>query len=213
MTAPRKSIVLASASTSRLRLLHSAGIEPTVMRSRVDEDVVTDEFWRSQPPGSIAELASALARAKGIDVIAELADGLAESIVVGCDSVLEWNGEALGKPGSAQAATDRLRQLNGTEGVLHTGHFVYDGETKRSAIATESTTVRFAPMSDDEIDAYVRTGEPIHVAGSFTLDGLSGPFIDGIVGDPSNVIGLSLPLLRRMLADLGVSWLHVVGYS
>ncbi|MFD9910821.1 Maf family protein, partial [Streptomyces sp. NPDC059063] len=126
------------------------------------------------------------------------------ALVVGCDSVLELDGQALGKPADAEEATARWKAMRGRAGVLQTGHSVYDTESGRHASAVASTVVRFGEPTDAEIAAYVASGEPLHVAGAFTLDGRSAPFIDGIDGDHGNVIGLSLPLLRRLLAELGV---------
>jgi septum formation protein len=133
-------------------------------------------------------------------------------VVIGCDSVLDLDGEIHGKPASAAVAVARWRQMRGRSAVLHTGHWVVDtrteadGGTGATLGATASTTVHFAKLTDDEIEAYVATGEPLRVAGAFTLDGLGGPFVTGIEGDPSNVVGLSLPLLRELLLELGLAW-------
>jgi septum formation protein len=126
------------------------------------------------------------------------------ALVIGCDSVLELDGQALGKPADAEEATARWKAMRGRVSVLQTGHCVYDTRAKRYESATASTVVRFGEPSDDEIAAYVASGEPLRVAGAFTLDGRSAPFIDGIDGDPGNVIGLSLPLLRALLGRLDV---------
>ncbi|MFI0237160.1 nucleoside triphosphate pyrophosphatase [Streptomyces sp. NPDC016845] len=194
MTAARR-IVLASQSPARLGLLRQAGFAPEVIVSGVDEDAV------SAP--TPAELALALAEAKA-SVVAALPEA-GGALVVGCDSVLDLDGEPLGKPADAEEATARWKAMRGRAGTLQTGHCVYDTAAKRYVSATASTVVRFGEPSDAEIAAYVATGEPLHVAGAFTLDGRSAPFIDGIEGDHGNVIGLSLPLLRRLLAELGVS--------
>ncbi|MGW2278782.1 nucleoside triphosphate pyrophosphatase [Streptomyces sp. NPDC001770] len=194
MTAQRR-LVLASASPARLGLLRQAGFAPEKIVSGVDEDALS-----APTPG---ELALVLARAKA-DAVAALPE-TAGALVVGCDSVLDLDGEALGKPADAEEATARWRAMRGRAGVLRTGHSVIDRASGRTASATASTVVRFGEPTDAEIAAYVATGEPLHVAGAFTLDGLSGPFIDSIEGDHSNVIGLSLPLLRRLLGELGVS--------
>ncbi|MFF2547768.1 nucleoside triphosphate pyrophosphatase [Kitasatospora sp. NPDC058063] len=189
----QRALVLASASPARLGLLRQAGLDPRVVVSGVDEDAIT--------AATPAELALVLAEAKAKAVAAELADG---ELVIGCDSVLELDGRALGKPADAAEALARWQSMRGRAGVLRTGHCVIDTATGRQSSATASTTVRFGTPDDVEVAAYVASGEPLHVAGAFTLDGRSAPFIDGIDGDPGNVIGLSLPLLRRLLADLGV---------
>lgn len=186
-------LVLASASPARLGLLRQAGLDPQVIVSGVDEDALT-----APTPG---ELALVLAEAKARAVAADLSDG---QLVVGCDSVLELDGQALGKPADAAEALARWQSMRGRDGVLRTGHCVIDTATGKQSSATASTTVRFGNPDDAEVAAYIASGEPLHVAGAFTLDGRSAPFVDGIDGDPGNVIGLSLPLLRRLLADVGV---------
>ncbi|WP_405013025.1 nucleoside triphosphate pyrophosphatase [Kitasatospora sp. NBC_01539] len=189
----RRTLVLASASPARLGLLRQAGLDPQVRVSGVDEDAIS--------AATPAELALVLAEAKAKAVAADLTGG---ELVVGCDSVLELDGLALGKPADAAEALERWRSMRGREGVLRTGHCVIDTVTGRQSSATASTTVRFGTPDDAEVAAYIASGEPLHVAGAFTLDGRSAPFVEGIDGDPGNVIGLSLPLLRRLLADLGV---------
>ncbi|MGW7575982.1 nucleoside triphosphate pyrophosphatase [Streptomyces sp. NPDC054765] len=192
---PRR-LVLASQSPARLALLRQAGLAPEVVVSGVDEDALT-----AATPG---ELARVLAEAKATAVAARPES--AGALVVGCDSVLELDGRALGKPADAEDATARWKSMRGRAGILRTGHCVIDTTADgRQVSATASTTVRFGEPSDDEIAAYVESGEPLFVAGAFTLDGRSAPFIDGIDGDPGNVIGLSLPLLRRLLAGLDVA--------
>ncbi|TBO56564.1 septum formation inhibitor Maf, partial [Streptomyces kasugaensis] len=181
--------------SARLGLLRQAGLAPEVVVSGVDEDALT-----APTPG---ELARVLAEAKAVAVAARPEAGGA--LVVGCDSVLELDGQALGKPVDAEDATARWKSMRGRSGVLQTGHCVIDTATGRRVSATASTTVRFGEPTDAEITAYVASGEPLSVAGAFTLDGRSAPFIDGIDGDPGNVIGLSLPLLRRLLADLDIA--------
>lgn len=194
MTASR-TLVLASASPARLGLLKQAGIDPRVVVSGVDEEAIS----APTPAG----LARVLAEAKA-DAVAGggLLDG--GELVLGCDSVLELDGRALGKPADAAEATARWHEMRGRSGVLQTGHCVIDTASGRRVSATASTTVRFGTPDDEEIAAYVATGEPLYVAGAFTLDGRSAPFVDGIDGDPGNVIGLSLPLLRGLLRELGV---------
>lgn len=189
---PVTRFVLASASPARLRTLVSAGVRPEVAVSGVDEDDIT---------GSPAHVALELARRKAHAVSDALADP--EAVVVGCDSVLDLGGTALGKPADAAEARDRWHAMRGREGVLLTGHCLVRGTTEVSALA--STTVRFGSPTDAEIDAYVATGEPLRVAGAFTIDGLGGWFVDGVDGDPANVVGLSLPVLRGLLADVGVT--------
>lgn len=186
--------MLASQSPARLGLLRQAGLDPEVIVSGVDEDAVT-----APTP---AELALALAEAKASVVAAR--PEVRGALVIGCDSVLELDGRALGKPADAEEATARWKAMRGRAGVLQTGHCVWDTEAGRYVSATASTVVRFGEPSDAEIAAYVASGEPLHVAGAFTLDGRSAPFVEGIEGDHGNVIGISLPLVRRLLAELGV---------
>ncbi|MDF2094315.1 Maf family protein [Knoellia sp. 3-2P3] len=199
-------VVLASASPARKRLLHAAGIEPSIMVSGVDEDAATAAAEQTYGPLAPEDLALVLARAKAEDVASQIDDAL----VVGCDSILELDGDGHGKPANAEEAVARWQRMRGRTGVLHTGHWVIDTReddgTGATLGATASTTVHFAAIDDDEIRAYVETGEPLRVAGSFTLDGLGAPFVAGIEGDPSNVVGLSLPLLRELLAEVGIAW-------
>jgi len=202
------SIVLASASPARKRLLHAAGIEPSIVVSGVDEEAVTARARETYGELAAEDVALLLARAKAEDV----ADQVAHAVVVGCDSVLELDGEVHGKPSSVQDAVARWQQMSGSSGVLHTGHWVVDtredddGGTGATLGATASTTVHFARLNDAEIEAYVATGEPLRVAGAFTLDGIGGAYVAGIEGDPSNVVGLSLPLLRDLLGELDIPW-------
>ena len=191
------SLVLASASPARRTTLRAAGLDPIVVVSGVDESQLTD-----LPP---AELALQLAELKCAAVAAR-DDVPPDSLVLGCDSVLELDGEALGKPVDAADATARWRAMRGRSGVLHTGHCLRDVTTGRVAAATGSTTVAFAEVSDEEIDAYVATGEPLNVAGAFTIDGIGGAFVTGIEGDHHNVVGISLPLLRELVIELGHGW-------
>jgi septum formation protein len=200
-TPPR--LVLASASPARQQLLQAAGIDPTVMVSGVDESTVG---------ASNAEtLCAVLARMKAEAVADRLrheAATPAGTLVLGCDSVLEFDGEILGKPADAAEATKRWQRMRGRAGVLHTGHCLVtvSGNTggRGQTEAVASTTVHFADVSDEEIAAYVDSGEPLRVAGAFTIDGLGGPFVTRIEGDAGTVIGLSLPLLRDLLGELGL---------
>lgn len=190
-------LVLASASPARLATLRSAGFAPQVIVSGVDESQV------SGIPA--AELALRLAELK----CAAVADGPGlpeDALVLGCDSVLELDGEALGKPDDADDAIRRWQAMRGRSGVLRTGHCLRDVTQGRQTSATASTTVHFADVGDDEIAAYVATGEPLHVAGAFTVDGLGGGFVTGIEGDHHNVVGVSLPLLRGLVRELGHRW-------
>jgi septum formation protein len=198
--------VLASASPARLATLRSAGLDPVVVVSGVDESVLD-----GLPP---AELAQGLAELKCRAVVGR-DEVPAGALVLGCDSVLELDGQALGKPGSPEEAIERWRAMRGRTGVLHTGHCLTDtrvaGSDLAAAAAHEvstvaSTTVHFAEPSEEEVAAYVATGEPLHVAGAFTVDGLGGAFVRGIEGDHHNVVGVSLPVLRELVRALGHSW-------
>jgi septum formation protein len=184
--------VLASASPARLRLLRDAGLDPEVVVSNVDETAIElADPW---------ELVESLAVAKATAVAVNADD----AIVIGCDSMLVLDGETLGKPADAATAAARWQRMRGRTGCLLTGHCVIDGATGRSERGVADAVVQFAEVSDAEIAAYVASGEPLGVAGAFTLDGRSAPFVDRIDGHPSTVIGLSLPLLRDLLARLGV---------
>ncbi len=187
--------MLASASPARLATLHAAGVEPSVVVSGVDESQLD-----GLPP---ADLALRLAELKCAAVAGDVHDG---SLVLGCDSVLELDGEALGKPADAPDAVRRWQAMRGRSGVLHTGHCLRDTTSGTEVSATASTVVHFADVTDGEIEAYVASGEPLHVAGAFTVDGLGGAFVTGIEGDHHNVVGLSLPLLRELVGRLGHVW-------
>ncbi|HEX7805879.1 MAG TPA: Maf family protein [Cellulomonas sp.] len=212
-------IVLASASPARLATLQSAGIDAIVAVSRVDEDAVLaaarERFGAIEPVDAVLLLAQAKVEdvAHSLDDVApELADA-DDLIFLGCDSMLEIHGEIVGKPVDAADATARWRAMRGRSGVLHTGHWIIDDRlpvsdggqgTAGTLGATSSTVVHFADLSDAEIDAYVATGEPLAVAGAFTIDGLGGAFVTGIEGDHHGVVGVSLPLLRELLGEVGV---------
>jgi septum formation protein len=192
-------LTLASASPARLATLRSAGIHARVMVSGVDESAVVEE--------DPATLATRLAQLKADAVAKSLReDPATHGFVLGCDSVLELAGETFGKPSDADDARRRWRAMRGKFGVLHTGHCLHHLEANRTIIRAAAAVVHFAAVTDEEIDAYVATGEPLQVAGAFTLDGLGGAFVTGIEGDPHTVVGLSLPLLRLMFAELGVTW-------
>lgn len=201
----RPLLVLASASPARRKLLLAAGIEATTIVSGVDESTVESD--------RADLLSSTLARLKAQAVAGALRHEQVRerTLVLGCDSVLEFDGEILGKPRDAAQATARWRRMRGRSGVLYTGHCLIDLAPEaveapaRRAEAAGATTIHFADVSDAEIDAYVRSGEPLYVAGAFTIDGLGGPFVESLEGDPGNVIGLSLPLLRRLLGELGIA--------
>ena len=193
-------IVLASQSTSRRRLLESAGLSPIIMVSNVDEE--TDFFNAMTPQDMVIALAITKAH-----TIREQIDFPA--IIIGCDSTFEFEGESLGKPGVAHIAKERAQRVRGKSGYLHTGHCVIDTSQGREISDRVTTKVTFAEMSDVEIDDYINSGEPLHVAGGFTLDGFSSPFIPSIEGDYTNVVGISMPFLRSAMNQLGYSWPEV----
>ena len=199
MELPR--IVLASASPSRSRLLKSAGINPEIIVSGVDEE---DPQYNELLP---RELVTALAIVKA-HTVRKLVDFPA--IIIGCDSTFEFEGKSLGKPLTKDVATARARSLSGKSGILYTGHCIIDTAKDRELTDVAATKVFFYQMTDAEISGYVATGEPLNVAGGFTLDGLSAPFISKIEGEASNVIGLSLPLLRAAVNKLGYNWFDFV---
>ena len=236
------SLLLASASPARRSALLAAGVDPLVRVSSVDEDAVVAAAEAGQGRLAATDVALLLARAKAEDVVAALehdaadvdhgggevdgeggpetgddgahrdAPGDGGLIVLGCDSVLELDGQVHGKPADAGEAVERWRRMRGRAGHLHTGHWLVDlrdgaqGGSGGMVGGTATTTVHFAEVDDAEVDAYVATGEPLQVAGAFTLDGLGGPYVAGIEGDPSNVVGVSLPFVRDLLRDLGVTW-------
>ena len=186
-------LVLASGSAARLRVLRDAGIDPVVVISGVEET--------SEGHGSTADLVAVLAERKA----AAVATLRPAALVLGCDSMLDVAGTAFGKPATAHEAIELWRMLAGRTGTLYTGHWLIDGAAGRHVSDVAATTIRFGTPSAAEIAAYAASGEPLSLAGAFSIDGLAAPFVDGIDGDPSNVIGLSLPLLRRLLAELGIA--------
>lgn len=198
-------LVLASASPARATLLRSAGVEPLVVPSDVDEDAIiaaTPEPTRSDA----RELTQILARAKALDVAGRIPDDGRTVLVVGADSMLALDGDVLGKAASARQVRQRWAAMAGRTGILVTGHTVVHVPTGRTAEACVATTIHFGRPDPVELEAYIDSGEPLAVAGSCTIDGLGGPFIDGIEGDHSNVIGLALPTLRRLLSGFGIRW-------
>lgn len=195
-------LVLASQSPARLGVLRAAGVEPDVRVSGVDEDAITAALGNATPEQLVTALAEAKARAVA-DVVEH-----PDSVIVGCDSMLAYEGELVGKPGTVDRARDRWARMAGGTGVLLTGHAVLrvrDGRLGAVAVGTARTSIRFGDPSPREIESYLATGEPLAVAGGFTLDGYGGWFVDGVDGDPSSVIGISLPLTRRLLTEVGVS--------
>ncbi|MEU4017260.1 Maf family nucleotide pyrophosphatase [Microbacterium sp. NPDC028030] len=205
-------VCLASTSPARLMLLRQAGIEPLTASPDVDEDAVAAaaEAERGAPLAP-PELVLLLARAKAAAVAQNLAAaGEFDGIVIGGDSMFAIGGKVYGKPYTPEEATRRWREMRGATGVLHSGHSVFriaPGETPREATAVAEAAVTFAEdVSDAEIDAYVASGEPLLVAGAFTVDSLGGAFITRVDGDPSTVVGMSLSTVRRLAAELGVQW-------
>ncbi|MFV2144306.1 MULTISPECIES: Maf family protein [Isoptericola] len=199
-------LVLASKSPARLATLRAAGIDPGVDVSHVDEDAVLAAARGRFDDLGPADAVLVLAQAKAEEVAARTEGAL----VLGCDSMLEIDGEIVGKPGTPEIARERWRRMRGRSGVLHSGHWVVDcradddGGTAATLGGSSSTTVYFADLDDAEIDAYVATGEPLQVAGAFTIDGLGGPYVERIEGDHHGVVGVSLPLLRELLAEIDV---------
>ncbi|MDT7618691.1 MAG: nucleoside triphosphate pyrophosphatase [Pseudonocardiales bacterium] len=196
-------VVLASASPARLRILTAAGLDPAVEVADLDEKAVLDSVAHA----SVGEKVTTLASAKATTIARRIAGAHPDALVIGCDSMLHLDGELVGKPADADEVRRRWRAMAGRTGELLTGHAVLrmvDGEIDRVAEGHAVTVVRFGEPTNAELDAYIGTGEPLAVAGAFTLDGLGGWFVEGIDGDPSNVIGLSLPLVRRLLAGVGV---------
>ncbi len=199
MALPR--IVLASASPSRSRLLKSAGITPEIIVSGVDEE--SSEYSELSPRELVVALA--IVKAHTVRTMIDF-----PAIIIGCDSTFEFEGKSLGKPITPEVATARAKMLSGKSGTLYTGHCIIDTTKNMEISDVAATEVHFSKMSDADIAGYIATGEPLNVAGGFTLDGLSAPFISKIIGETSNVIGLSLPLLHGVFNKLGYSWFDFV---
>ncbi|HEY9263980.1 MAG TPA: nucleoside triphosphate pyrophosphatase [Mycobacterium sp.] len=199
-------VVLGSASSGRLRVLRQAGIDPLVVVSDVDEDALLASLDPGLPPEAVV---ASLANSKAVSVAAQLPKGVtSDCVVIGCDSMLYRDDKLWGKPGSAEAACQQWLAMAGTTGHLLTGHAmlrISSGVITHADSETASTTVHFGTPTESELTSYIASGEPINVAGAFTLDGLGGWFIERIEGDPSNVIGLSLPLLNQMVRNAGLS--------
>lgn len=193
-------IVLASASASRRRLLESAGLKPTILVSHIDEET---DFFNAMKP---ADMVIALAITKA-HTIREQIDFPA--IIIGCDSTFEFDSQSLGKPATPEIAFERASRVRGNSGLLHTGHCIIDTTKDKEISSIVTTKVTFDNMTDAEIADYVATGEPLHVAGGFTLDGFSSPFIPSIEGDYTNVVGISMPFVRKAFKQLGYSWPEV----
>ncbi|QRV03071.1 septum formation inhibitor Maf [Arcanobacterium phocisimile] len=215
-------MLLGSASPARKQTLINAGIHPQVMIADLDEEGLLEQFRRAHPSLARGELARTqvqlLATRKAETIYASLLDSHSPDsvqpnigtqpscdVIVGCDSMLEMNGIIVGKPHTSEIARERLRAMSGNAGYLHTGHCVIDTATGKLAQGVSTAVVYIAHLSDADIDAYIRTGEPLHVAGSFTVDGFGGPFVESIEGDYHGIVGISLPLLRSLLTELGHS--------
>lgn len=193
-------IVLASQSTSRRRLLEGAGLKPTIIVSNVDEET---EFFNAMSP---ADMVIALAVTKA-HTVREKIDYPA--LIIGCDSTFDVDGVSFGKPGNPDVARERAKTISGRSGLLHTGHCIIDTAQRREIADRVTTKVTFSKMTEQEIDDYIASEEPLHVAGGFTLDGFGSPFIPLIEGDYTNVVGISMPFLRSAMSQLGYSWPEV----
>jgi septum formation protein len=197
-------IVLASQSTSRRRLLEDAGIKPTVIVSEVDEET---DFFNAMAPEDMV-IALAIAKAHTVRQLINY-----PAIIIGCDSTFDVDGISFGKPSSVAVAVERAEKISGRSGILHTGHCIIDTEKGVEIADRVSTKVTFSKMSSDEIADYVATGEPLNVAGGFTLDGFGSAFIPSIEGDYTNVVGISMPFLRSAMKQLGYTWPQVKAFS
>jgi septum formation protein len=190
-------IVLASQSASRRRLLEGAGLNPTIIVSHVDEET---EFFNAMSPADMV-IALAIAKAHTVRKTIDY-----PAIIIGCDSTFDIDGVSFGKPETPEIAIERARKISGRSGLLHTGHCIIDTEKGIEIADRVTTVVTFDEMNEEEIADYVASGEPLHVAGGFTLDGFGSPFIPVIEGDYTNVVGLSMPFLRRTIKELGYTW-------
>ena len=200
-------LVLASSSPARLALLRSAGIEPEIVLPETDEPALAAQAKLENPNLSAQELVGLLAKAKAESVLLDLSTRGA--LILGGDSALEFQGEILGKPHEPEVALERWAKLSGNVGVLHSGHYLIDNREPANPVGAQmvsSTKVFFSKLSNQEIADYVATGEPLKVAGAFTIDGLGGAFIDRIEGDSHTVVGLSLKVLRELAAGFGVHY-------
>ena len=193
-------IVLASQSTSRRRLLEGAGINPTIIVSNVDEET---DFFNAMSP---ADMVIALAVTKA-HTVREQIDYPA--LIIGCDSTFDVDGISFGKPGTPEIARERAKKISGRSGLLHTGHCIVDTAQGREIADRVTTKVTFSELTDQEIEDYIASGEPLQVAGGFTLDGFGSPFIPIIEGDYTNVVGISMPFLRAAMTELGYTWPQV----
>jgi len=199
-------LYLASTSPARLATLRAAGIEPIVVHSNVDEDAAV----AAAGPLTPEEMVLLLARLKAEAVLGMSVDGAAvDGLVLGGDSAFELDGGVYGKPHTAAVARERWELQRGREGVLHSGHWLIDhrgGEVRGATGEVSSAHVQFADITDAEIDAYIATGEPLQVAGAFTIDSLGAAFIEGVRGDPHAVVGVSVATVRRLARGFGVEW-------
>ncbi len=208
---PVRKVLLASASTSRLRLLQDSGIQPFVQVSAVDEDAIANELSAKSAGGiEPAYLVEQLAIAKG-EAVARNIKVTAEKnlIIIAADSMLEFEGVAYGKPGTPEKAKERWQAMRGKSGYLHSGHWIKDLGSGAVRTGVAGAKIHFGEVSDEEIDHYVSSGEPLGVAGAFTHEGRSAAFISAIEGDVAAVAGMSMYLIRSLLAEIGISWTEI----
>lgn len=198
-----RQVLLASASASRYRLLVDGGIKPLVQVSAVDEDAITAQLGNISPANLVTELAKAKGKAVASDITVTQDRNL---LIIAADSMLEFDGQMYGKPLTAQMAKTRWQAMRGKSGYLHSGHWLCDLVTGKESTGVAGAQVNFADVSDEEINRYVASGEPLNVAGGFTHEGRSAAFINSINGDVAAVAGMSMILLRQLTAQLGISW-------